>query len=65
MFKLHIDLTKMRKTTDAQFTKARAYLAVELAGSAAILAAIAHYNWPAALATGGIAAIVAVERQTQ
>jgi len=61
MFRL--DIAKIRKTALAQFTKARAYVAVELAGSAAILAAIAHYNWPAALAVGGVAAIVAVERQ--
>lgn len=62
MFKL--DFPKIQKVTAAQFTRARAYLTVELAGGAAILAAIAHYNWPAALGVGGLAAIVAIERQT-
>lgn len=61
MFKLN--LPKIRSSVAAQFTKARAYLAVELAGGAAILTAIAHYNWPAALAVGGLTAIFAVERQ--
>jgi hypothetical protein len=64
MFRLNVNFAQIRKAVVSQFTKARAYLAVELAGSAAILIAIAHYNWPAALATGGLAAIVAVERQT-
>lgn len=61
MFKL--DFPTMRSRIARQFTRARAFLAVELAGGAAILVAIAHYNWPAALAVGGVAAIVAVERQ--
>lgn len=59
-----VDVQEARRGFVAQFTKARAYLATELAGSAAILVAIAYYNWPAALAVGGLAAIVAVERQT-
>lgn len=61
MFKL--DLKAIATKARAQFTKARAFFTVELAGGAAILAGIAHYNWPAALAVGGLAAIVAVERQ--
>lgn len=61
MFKL--DLKAIATKARAQFTKARTFFTVELAGGAAILAGIAHYNWPAALAVGGLAAIVAVERQ--
>jgi hypothetical protein len=61
MFRL--DFKAIRSKAVAQFTKARALVAVELTGGAAVLAGIAHYNWPAALAVGGLAAIVAVERQ--
>lgn len=38
-------------------------LAVELAGCAAVLVALAHYSWPGALALGGIGAVFAAERQ--
>lgn len=61
MFRL--DFKAIRNKTVARLTKAHGFLVVELAGGAAILAAIAHYNWPAALAAGGLAAVVAIERQ--
>lgn len=57
MFKL--DLSKLR----VSLKRAHALLLVELAGSAAVLVAIAHYNWPAALGVGGLGAILAAERQ--
>jgi hypothetical protein len=61
VFKL--DFKAIRSKTAAKFTRKRNLFMVELAGGAAVLAGIAHYNWPAALAAGGLAAIVAVERQ--
>lgn len=45
--------------------RAHILFTVELGGIASVLTAIGHYNWPAALAVGGLGAILAVERQSR